>query len=293
MTTRKRTTPENPTPDQPAPHGGMRAEQVPINEIMVPEARVTAVYDDELREMLKSTMQQMGMISPVVLVKTPEGYRLVDGLHRLQEKLATNETTIDAVIYEGEEKDSLLLNLVLNRTRGKTKASEMVLVIGALYSEYGMDSDAIRDKTGFTREYIEKLIKISQASESVRELLDHEVIGVGHAFEISRLPAFVQQDELCAKAQLWRYSVKELKEFVDETLKLMETPDEPAAPPPVQPTTKYYCEGCKKDADPRYLRPVMLCPDCFGIVWREQQKVAAAQKNDIGQSTETPATPPA
>lgn len=249
----------------------MQTKTIPISEISTPETRVTAVYDEELQAMLRETMKAMGMLTPIVVVQTPRGYRLVDGLHRVQEKAAAGETTVEAVVYEGEEKDSLLLNLVLNRTRGKTKASEMVKVIGALFEEYQMDPDAIKAKTGLNRDYIEKLIKISLASPSVQELLDQEIIGVGAAFEISRLPAKEQQDELCARTQIWRYTVADLKGLVDETIRLMQNTSPPGAPPPPPPVAKYHCEGCQKEMEPKYLKPVMLCPDCFGIVWRQQQ----------------------
>lgn len=258
----------------------MKTRAIPINKITVPDTRVTAVYDDELRELLKETMATIGMITPIIVIQTPDGYRLVDGLHRLQEKIAAGETTIDAVVYEGEEKDTLLMNLVLNRTRGKTKASEMVKVIGALYTDYGLDSDAIREKTGLSRDYIEKLIKISQARPGVLELLDKEIIGVGAAYEISRLPAAAQQDELCAQTQIWRYTVKELKELVDETLRMME--EASGAPPATRVRTpiKYQCEGCQAEVEPRYLKPVMLCPECFGQVWRlRREQVTGASNN--------------
>jgi len=260
----------------------MKTKKVPIEEITVPETRVTAVYDEELQQLLKETMAAMGMITPIVVVQTPEGYRLVDGQHRLQEKKAAGDTTVDAVVYEGEEKDSLLMNLVINRTRGKTKASEMVRVIGALFDEYEMDSDAIKEKTGFSRDYIEKLIQISRASPSVQEILDQEIIGVGAAFEISRLPAKEQQDELCARTQIWRYKVQELKELVDEAIRIMSsTPGAPPAPV-VPPTPVYHCEGCHKEAEPKYLRPVMLCPDCFGLLYRQRQP-AASEADDAGE----------
>jgi len=266
----------------------MKTKKVLINEIAVPETRVTAVYDEELQQLLKETMAAMGMIQPIVVVQTPEGYRLVDGQHRLQEKIAAGESSVDAVVYEGEEKDSLLMNLVLNRTRGKTKASEMVKVIGALWDEYQMDPDAIKEKTGFSRDYIEKLIKISQARPSIMELLDQEIIGVGAAFEISRLPVPEQQDQLCAQTQIWRYTVKELKELVDETLKMMEHLPGEAPPPPAPVTPTYHCEGCRREMEARYLKPVMLCPDCFGVVWRQHQKVQAAAAAPTDKSDEQP-----
>lgn len=254
----------------------MQTKNIPVAEITVPETRVTAVYDEELQALLKETMATMGMIQPVVVVQTPEGYRLVDGQHRLQEKIAAGFKTINAVVYGGEEKDTLLMNLVLNRTRGRTKASEMVTVIGALFNEYGLDPDAIRDKTGLKRDYIEKLIRVSQASPSVMELLDREIIGVGAAYEISRLPAREQQDELCARTQIWRYTVQDLKTLVDETLRIMQQTPGEAPPTPPQVTTVYACEGCTRELEAKYLKPVMVCPDCFGVLFRHRQDLAAA-----------------
>lgn len=269
----------------------MKTKKVPIAEITIPTTRVTAVYDDELRELLKGTMAKMGMITPVVVVQTTEGFRLVDGLHRLQEAQAAKLETIDAVVYEGEEKDTLLTNLVLNRTRGKTRASEMVKVIAALATEYEMDSEAIAERTGLKRDYIEQLMLISQASPSVLELLDQEIIGVGAAFQIQRLPAKEQQDELCARTQIWRYSVAELKALVDDTLEMMKHIPQGAPPPPPPTVIKYHCEGCGREMQPRDIKAIGLCPDCFGVIWQHRQKVkleaeAAAAAADEKSSPE-------
>ena len=73
----------------------------------------------------------------------PTGAEVVDGLHRVEEARRRGETTISAVIREGTATEALLQNLVLNRVRGKVKASEMVAVIGALWKDHGMDSDQI------------------------------------------------------------------------------------------------------------------------------------------------------
>ena len=246
----------------------MNTQKVEIGKIVVPEVRVTAVYDEELKALLKSTMATMGMVQPIVLVKTDDHYTLVDGLHRLQEKVAANETQIDAVVIEGDDKKALLANLVLNRTRGKTKASEMVKVIGALYTDFKMDSDAIRDETGLTREYIEKLLIIARASSAIMELLDQEVIGVGVAYHIARLPTQLQQEKLCAQARIYAYTVEDTKTLVDQTIKYMEEMkvQPPSATPP--PVAKFLCEACQLEVPFRYLRPILICPDCFGKVWQ-------------------------
>ena len=267
----------------------MKLRQVPVDQVRVPPVRVTAVYDEEQLQLLRESLTAMGTVQPIVVVQDGQGYEVVDGLHRLQEAQARGDKTISAVVYEGSSQDSLLMNLVLNRVRGKVKASEMVAVIGSLWKDHGMDSEAIGEKTGLGRDYIEKLQVISQASSGVKEALDREVIGVGAAFEIARLPTHIQQDEVVAKYQIWRFSVKELHAFVDDVLKAMaelKPGDSPPAPPAPLAPPKYYCEVCKEEVEPRMLKPLQLCPDCFGVAYRESRARAASKA-----STEEKAPP--
>ena len=229
-------------------------------------------------------------MAPVIVCQVNEDLILVDGEHRLNESIKNGDLPIDVVVFEGDMVDVLTKNLFLDHMRGKTPVSEMVKVIGALHTEYNLDMEQIKEKTGLTRDYVEKLVKISQASPSVQLALDEGVIGVGHAFEISRLPYAVQQEEIIAKHQVWRFSVKELHEQIDNVLKEMQLIAEEGAPEVVtgpRPIAKYHCEGCKDEVEPRYLRPVMLCPNCFGEVWR-LAKLRPTPEVEVSEEIHTP-----
>ena len=213
----------------------------------------------------------MGIIAPVIVQEIEGELVLVDGLHRIEDAIAEGDQPIDVAVLDGDMVDLLCRNLFLDHARGKTPVSDMVKVIGGLYTEYGVDPDQIKAKTGLSRDYIEKLIKISQASPSVQQALDEGIIGVGHAFELSRLPYAIIQEEILAKHQVYRFGVKEVKQLVDDTLRELDNIREQPAPAPgaaQRPPPVYHCEGCKDEIEQRYLRPVMLCPDCFGGVWR-------------------------
>ena len=268
----------------------MKLVKVKPSQIKIPELRVRARFDQEIWQQFQNSIKEAGIISPVIVCQIAEDLVLVDGEHRLQEAIAQGLPSVDAVVFEGDMVDVLTKNLFLDHTRGKTPVSEMVKVIGALYTEYNLDPDKIREKTGLTRDYVEKLIRISQASPSVQKALDEGVIGVGHAFELCRLPYAVQQEEIIAKHQVWRFSVKELHEQIDQVLveiKAMAEEGPPAAVTEPRPIAKYHCEGCKQVVEPRYLRPVMLCPDCFGGVWR-LAKAREPVKEEVGEETPTP-----
>lgn len=263
----------------------------PVNphDIKVPEVRVTAQFDEELYKQFQESIKAVGQITPPICYEIEGELVLCDGLHRVQEAISNGESEINVVVIPGDMVDVLTKNIFLDHLRGKTPASEMVKVIGALYQEYNQDPDQIRQKTGLTRDYIEKLIKISQASPSVQQALDEGWLGVGVAFEISRLPYPIQQDELIAKQQVYRFKVPDIKELIDKTLEEMKLIAEKGPPEAVtepRPIATYHCEGCHEETEPRYLRPVMLCPDCFGNVWRLAKARKAVEEN-LGDKTPT------
>ena len=263
----------------------MKLVKVKPLQIKIPELRVKARFDQEVWQQFQNSVKEAGIVSPVIVCQIKEDLVLVDGEHRLQEAIAQGIPTVDAVVFEGDMVDVLTKNLFLDHTRGKTPVSEMVKVIGALYTEYNLDPDQIREKTGLTRDYVEKLIKIGKASPSVQQALDEGVIGVGHAFELCRLPYAIQQEEIIAKHQVWRFSVKELHEQIDEVLvAIKDLAAEPSTTPSTgsKPPVVYHCEGCKAEAEPRFLRPVMLCPTCFGDVWR-LGKARKAQESEVSK----------
>jgi len=248
--------------------------RVAVADIVIPDVRVTAQYDEAALEKMRGTCQALGIQGTVILVKVGGKYEVADGKNRIDRAIEMGETFIDAAVTEGSAKDTLVVNLALTKSHGKTRVMDMVRVIQELETVHGMNSDEIRDSTGLTRDYIERILQISTASQAVLDALDQEVIGVGHAYELSRLPSFLQQDEVCARHQVWRFTVKELKEQVDAVIREMdnirkETFNTPPAEPPPPRVAK--CDGCHDTMEPRDLRSVFICPACFNELWRKSK----------------------
>ncbi len=265
----------------------MNVQEIEISKIIVPETRVTAVYDEALTKLLKSTMTAVGVVVPIVVVKVGDKYELVDGLHRLQESITQGKTTITARVVEGNERTTMMLNLVTNHTRGKTRASELVKVIGYSLQTLGMTLDEIAAEAGFPLDYLKKIARVATAVPRVLDLLDREVITVSHAYEISRLPRPEQQDELAAKMPLYRTPVKELHDYVNQVLQYMEEAARNSQASAPRATPEYRCEVCENVVDQRHLKPVMLCPDCFGIVYRENKAKQKPTAVEAPASVET------
>ena len=267
-------------------------KRIPIEKCVVPDVRITAVYDEELAAMLHDSLDAMGQVIPIVVVAHDGLYYVADGRHRLEEARASGDKMILAAIRDGKPEDVLLLNLVTNRLRGKVKASELVLVISELAGKHGLDSEQIAQRTGMTRDTIEKYCFVATASPEVIEALDMEVIGIGHAYEIARLPRFEQQAEILAKYQVWKWPVQALKDQISAILALMEPQLVPTAPTPTTRTPiKPKCAVCNQEYEIHDLRPVILCLKCYGDAWNLAQERAKEAK-PLSKLAEKHAEPP-
>jgi len=266
----------------------MKLRKVNPHTIKVPEVRVTAQFDEELRERFSESIKAIGQLSPPLVYQVGEELVLCDGLHRLDEAKANGESLIEVAVLPGDMLDVLTKNLVVDHLRGKTRVSEMVTVFRVLYKDYNLDPDQITEKTGYPRNYVEKLLKIGEASPVVQQALDEGWLGVGAAFEISRIPATIVQEEIIEKQRVYHFPVKELHDQIDKILyelELLKTAPPAATTAEPRPIATYHCEGCKDEVEGRYLRPVMLCPNCFGDVWR----LGKARKTaEVESSEETP-----
>ena len=265
----------------------MRLESVPIKDIEIPTTRVTASYDEEQQTLLEDTIESMDILLPITLVEDSGKLILVDGRNRMREASRRGKSHIDAVIRPGNLKEALLENLVISRVKGKNRPSQLVEVIDHLMQNYGMDSDQIAESTGLKRDYIERIQKVLLASPSVREAVDQERIGVNKAYHLSRLPDFAQQDECIAKIGIFHLSDKDVGEMVDSVLDMMEgirqnPPQQREIQEPI-----FSCEACQQRTDPRYLRPVNLCPNCFGNVYRLREDSAVDGRPHQEQNPES------
>lgn len=267
----------------------MKLKKVDPKRIKVPETRVTSYFSEEAMEAFKSSIKEAGIQQPILCTKVGEDLFLVDGLHRLQEALRLGIATVDVAIQEGEEADVYLRNLYLDHLRGKTKVSEMVNVLGLLYHLYGFDSEKIAERTGLPRDYVEKIILISEASPQVRQALDDEKIGVGHAFELARLRDHILEEELLAQLLAYHWTLKDFKEHIKNVLELRSQAPEIEATRAVRETAKVKCHYCEAELEPSQVACPITCPSCYGILFgaikeaqREAERVASAKAEPPG-----------
>ena len=248
-----------------------RVQQIPIAKIKVPDVRISARYDDELAVNLSNSLSALGQIEPILVLKEGDQYILVDGLHRTFEAKERGDTTILAVVRDGDARQALLLNLATSHNKGKTHPGDTLVVIKALLEEGGMTSDEIASATGMSRDQVERFWKISEASPVLQHAIMEGTVTLGAAYQIARLPSPIQQEELVAQQVIYKRPIAEIKTLVAQTLDIMHNPSPEQPQAQVSSPSLPACGGCHQVVDRRHLVAVPLCPTCYGRVYRLAQ----------------------
>ncbi len=158
-----------------------------IDEIMVPDVRVTSLMDSETYEELKESIKAKGILSPIIVTKTDKGLVLVDGLHRVRAAKEIGLETVPCIIREGDIGDILIDNLITARQKGTTNPADEALVIKALIDQYKYDYATITKIVGLSKDTIKKYYKIAQLPEEVLNALRWKRIGVQCAYYLTFL----------------------------------------------------------------------------------------------------------
>lgn len=267
----------------------MKHRQVKPDDIKIPETRVTARFDEETWEQFKSSIKEVGAIAPVICCEVEGQLVLVDGLHRLVEAKKAGLPSVGIVIIPGDMVDVLTKNIFLDHLRGKTPISEMVQVIEVLSKEYGLDSEKIAEKTGMTRDYVEKLQGISELTPFCREALDEGKIGVGHAEALTRIKDPVRQETILSQLELYHWSVKDLDKYITSVLAIVEAAEAAPHGPEERAPVKVKCFYCRQECDPSELASVLTCRECSGIMIAsmvEARRELAAQGLPANKATD-------
>jgi len=253
----------------------MRLKRVSPDDIKIPEVRVTARFDAELWEQFQASIKETGQITPIIVYDVEGELVLCDGLHRLVAAKDHGDKFVTCAVIPGDMADVLTKNILIDHLRGKTPPSEMVKVIEVLWQELGLDSEKIVEKTGLTRDYVEKLQKLSELTPLIREALDRGAIGVGHASALTKVQDPVRQEMVYHQWALYHWPVKELEEYIKSVEELVEEPPPGPAETAERPPVKLRCKFCGEEYDPAQVSNPTTCVVCSGIMY---QAIAAARQ---------------
>ena len=246
----------------------MKFRHVKPDAIKIPEVRVTSIWSEEEYEDFANTIRKEGIHQPIKCILEDGTFWLVDGLHRLDEAKRRGIEKVPVVYKDGALVDALVENLVSNRLRGKTPASDEIRLIRHLREVHHLEPHMIAERTGLPRTRIEQRLQIGTAAPEVLSCLEFDQIPLGVAYQLSRLPN--QSGQIALVSRLLQATppatVREVTEIIDHALELQDQMKQPQPAPPAQiPLKTISCHLCGERYESNEMRGINVCATCHGL----------------------------
>jgi ParB family chromosome partitioning protein len=163
-------------------------------------------------EALATSITDHGVLQPILVTETLDGYRLVAGERRVQAARLAGLERIPAVIRQLADREQLELALVENVQREDLNPIEEANAFRQLHEEFGLTQDEIARQVGRARTTITNTLRLLELEEGVQAAVGDGRLSEGHARALVGLPA-VQQLQLVSAIVDDGLSVRQAEEL--------------------------------------------------------------------------------
>lgn len=146
-------------PKQTLPMGA-RYQEIPVGQILPNPKQPRQVFDeDELAELVHS-IKEFGLLQPIVVRETPEGFELIMGERRWRASSKAGLKHIPAIVRETNDADMLRDALLENIHRVQLNPLEEAAAYQQLLEEFGVTQEQLADRLGRSRPRITNSIRL-------------------------------------------------------------------------------------------------------------------------------------
>ena len=166
------------------PPDGRETQQIarlPLEKIRANPYQPRATFDQEKLQELIESVRERGIIQPVIVRPSRDGYELVAGERRLRAAKALGWTDIPAIVRQATDRDSLELALLENIQRDDLNPIEQAKAFERLSTEFGMTQEAIAKATGKQRSSVSNTLRLLKLPEKIITAIRAGTITAGHA----------------------------------------------------------------------------------------------------------------
>lgn len=190
--------PDNSVSGQPAPDKGRdfvlqnpddtpvsttgTVQYVPIDQISTNPYQPRSHFDPVKLGELSESIRQQGIIQPLVLVKSSDGFEILVGERRYRAALMAGLTSVPAII-RGELSDRVKLELALieNIQREDLNPIEEARAYSRLSEEFNMTQEQIAKKVGKSRPAVANVMRLLNLPAQIQRAVIENQLTEGHA----------------------------------------------------------------------------------------------------------------
>jgi len=210
---------EGAAPVTPSPEQSGGPTWIPLGLIDHNPYQPRKVFDEaELAELAES-IQQHGMLQPIVVRKLGERYQLVSGERRLRAITSHSWEKAPCHVWEVEDRKMAELALVENIQRKDLNPLEKAASFQRYIQEYQCTQEELAARVNVDRSTVANLIRLLELPEPVQTAVRNKSITQGHARALLPLGDEREQVNFANRIELESLSVRATEELVQTLIR--------------------------------------------------------------------------
>ena len=162
--------------------------EVPLERIRENPRQPRLRMDDEALASLAESIRQHGVIQPILVTETIDGYQLVAGERRVRAARMAGLDRIPAIVRQLADKQQLELALVENLQREDLDPIESARAYRQLMDEFAFSQDDLATRVGRARSTVANTLRLLELHQGVQDAIADGAITEGHARALGGLP---------------------------------------------------------------------------------------------------------
>ena len=185
---------------------------------------------DKAFEDLVESVRERGILQPLLVRSTEDGYQLIAGERRWRAAQLAGLQRVPVIVKESAEPESFELALIENIQRKDLNCIEEGEAYSRLQQEFGLSQENIAKKIGKDRSTVANMIRLLKLPEKIRNDLVDDILSMGHARALLALPDSAVQLQARNKIVKRGLSVRETEKLVQTLLKKKKKPKTASQP---------------------------------------------------------------
>lgn len=138
-------------------------------------------FDETKIDELADSIQANGILQPLLVQRTNDGYQLIAGERRLRASLRLGLPHVPVVIREPSNDDSIILALIENLQREDLNPMEEASAFARLQEQFNLSQEAVAEKVGKSRPAVANSLRLLSLPAEVKEYVAQGKLPVGQA----------------------------------------------------------------------------------------------------------------
>ncbi|PAF17175.1 ParB/RepB/Spo0J family partition protein [Terribacillus saccharophilus] len=194
-------------------------EEDQIQEIAIKECRANPyqprkVFSADAIEELSQSIQEYGILQPLIVRKSIKGYEIVAGERRFRAAKAAGLKKVPVIVKSLDDEKMMELALLENLQREDLTPIEEAQAYSNLMKELDITQEILAKRLGKSRSHIANLVRLLTLPPEISDLINHGELSMGHGRALLGLKDKKKLKSLVEKIRNESLNVRQVEQLI-------------------------------------------------------------------------------